>query len=324
MSALIVPTVDSVRLTWLLDVLMLQAKHVLCVGDTGTGKTVMLQDKLLNSLDASTYQPIMVTFSARTSAAATQEAIDSKLSRRRKGVFGPTLGQRFVIFVDDLNMPAKEQYGAQPPIELLRQWMDHRGWYDCKDKEKSFMEIVDVQYVAAMGLPGGGRTFISQRYLRHFNVLGFVSFSQESLRHIFENTVTWSVRRHNAAVKAAVPAIVNATVSLYQAVVANFLPTPTKSVYTFNLRDISRVFLGMHQAPPASTPTLDVYHRLWAHECCRVFHDRLMGDADRAKFVTLLVDVVRRDSARARALSLAVFMTLSAPHGNRTQHGVLP
>ena len=35
--------------------------------------------------------------------------------------------------------------------------MDHRGWYDRIDKERSFKKIEDIIFVSAMGPPGGGR-----------------------------------------------------------------------------------------------------------------------------------------------------------------------
>lgn len=57
-----------------------------------------------------------------------QNAIESRLEKLKKGVYVPTGGKTIITFMDDFNMPAREKYGAQPPLELIRQWLDYGFW----------------------------------------------------------------------------------------------------------------------------------------------------------------------------------------------------
>ncbi|KAL8221722.1 UNVERIFIED_CONTAM: hypothetical protein K2H54_074415 [Gekko kuhli] len=50
--------------------------------------------------------------------------------RRKKKACRAPLGKRAFVFVDDLNMLAKENDGTQPPIELPQQWIDHSYRFD--------------------------------------------------------------------------------------------------------------------------------------------------------------------------------------------------
>ncbi|XP_035886761.1 dynein heavy chain 1, axonemal isoform X2 [Phyllostomus discolor] len=295
---IIVPTMDTVQMSYLLGMLLTNHKPVLCIGPTGTGKTLTIADKLLKNLPLE-YISHFLTFSARTSANQTQDLIDSKLDKRRKGVFGPPLGRNFIFFIDDLNMPALETYGAQPPIELLRQWMDHGGWYDRKIIG-AFKKLVDINFVCAMGPPGGGRNAITPRLTRHFNYLSFVEMDEVSKKRIFSTILrSWmdgllGEKSYRDPVPGApniahfTDPLVEATIMVYSIITSQLLPTPAKSHYTFNLRDLSKVFQGMLMADPAKVEDKVQLLRLWYHENCRVFRDRLVNEEDRSWFDKLL------------------------------------
>lgn len=72
----------------------------------------------------------------------------------------------------------------------------------------------------------------------------------------------------------------------------NLLPTPSKSHYLFNLRDISKIFQGVSQGSSKLIEDKIGFVRIWSHECMRVFGDRLTNDDDRSWFSTMLSEKV--------------------------------
>ena len=66
------------------------------------------------------------------------------------------------------------------------------------------------------------------------------------------------------------------------------MPTPAKSHYIFNMRDISKVFQGLYLANKNFCESKEQIIKLWGHEILRVFYDRLVDDEDQKKFKKLL------------------------------------
>ena len=294
---IVVTTIDTIRYRYIFDVLATHGKHVLFGGPTGTGKTVYIKQSL-DAMDKDKWTNIQSTFSAQTNANQIQDIIDNKLDKRKKGVFGPKQGTRAVVFIDDLNMPMLEEYGAQPPIEIIRQWLDHGGWYD--REELTMRKLVDIQFCAAMGPPGGGRNPVTPRMLRHFNQISICDFDDNSLRRVYTAITDWWCRRASVPKDVALKLpgkLVEATLEIYNTIKRELLPTPMKSHYTYNMRDISKVWQGVSMIGEAPQNQLELI-RLWSHETLRVFHDRLVNDEDRMWFFEFLKQMVDRHTGQ--------------------------
>lgn len=118
-SELIIPTVETARQSFFLKTYLDHEIPMLFVGPTGTGKSAITNNFLLH-LPKNIYLPNCLNFSARTSAYQTQDIIMSKLDRRRKGLFGPPIGKKAVVFVGKAQAwmpPGSSPLGCQSTLQ---------------------------------------------------------------------------------------------------------------------------------------------------------------------------------------------------------------
>ena len=72
------------------------------------------------------------------------------MEKRTKDTYGPPMGKRLLVFMDDMNMPQVDEYGTQQPIALLKLLLERGGMYD-RGKELNLKNFRDIGFVAAMG-----------------------------------------------------------------------------------------------------------------------------------------------------------------------------
>ncbi|XP_053136194.1 dynein axonemal heavy chain 10 [Hemicordylus capensis] len=276
---ILVPTVDTTRTTWLLGQ-MVKIKHpVVLVGESGTSKTATTQN-FLKKLNPDINLLLIINFSSRTTSMDIQRNLEANVEKRTKETYGPPMGKRLLVFMDDMNMPRVDEYGTQQPIALLKLLLEKGALYD-RGKEMTCKFLRDLGFMAAMGKAGGGRNEVDPRFISLFSVFNVPFPSEVSLHLIYASILRGHLAVFHESIAAIADNLTTCTLALYEMIVRDLPPTPSKFHYIFNLRDLSRVYNGLVQTTPDRFQAVSQMVRVWRNECLRVFHDRLINETDK-------------------------------------------
>jgi dynein heavy chain len=256
-SNLLVPTMDSTRACYNCQHLHKQRKAVCMVGGEGTAKTSTAL-MFFRSLDPAEMLVKRVNFSSATTPFMCQSTIEVELEKRGGRNFGPPGGKAMTIFMDDLSMPEVNTWGDQPTLEMVRLIVEFGGFcFLDKDKRGDFKVCEDLQFMAAMQHPGGGKNDIPNRLKRNFYIFNMVLPSITSINDIYGQMLhgRFPDKKFPEETLKVVNKLTATTIALWKTMKDRMLPTPAKFHYIFNLRELSRVFQGIMLTPTETIRT---------------------------------------------------------------------
>ena len=136
---------------------------------------------------------------------------------------------------------------------------------------------------AACMNPKSGSFYVDLRTTRHFSQFMLGVPEKDILLTIYQQMMVQHFQPFDNQCVNVAPKLVSATVAVFTGIALSpqFAPTASKFHYQFNMRDVAKIVQNLMLAQPSSYKgnALGLV-RMWAHECHRVWLDRLLFDED--------------------------------------------
>merc|ERR1719230_2330493 len=181
MGEVTVPTSETVSLSFIMGNLMQVNHPVMLIGLAGCGKTQSCNG-LLKSLKPDVFTYFAMNMSFYTDSTLLQTMMEIPLEKKAGKLYAPPGKLQMIYFIDDLNMPALDNYNTQSGIELMKQKQDYNHWYD--RVKITVKDIGNTQYLCCMN-PTAGSFIVNQRLQRHFWTCAVPFPEQAALQTIY-------------------------------------------------------------------------------------------------------------------------------------------
>ncbi|KAI8810266.1 dynein heavy chain [Cladochytrium replicatum] len=276
----VIPTIDTVRHEEILHSWLSEHKPLILCGPPGSGKTMTLFSVLRSLPD---FEVVGLNFSSATTPELILKTFEQYCEYRKTPngvVLAPqTMNRWLVVFCDEINLPATDKYGTQRVVSFLRQLVEHGGYWRTSDK--AWVRLERMQFVGACNPPTDpGRVPMSHRFLRHSPLIMVDYPGELSLMQIYSTfSRAMLMLVHN--LRGHAEALTSAMVEFYIMSQKRFTPD-IQAHYIYSPRELTRWVRGIYEAiKPMESLNLEDLVRIWAHECLRLFQDRLVTEEER-------------------------------------------
>ncbi|XP_078035556.1 dynein beta chain, ciliary-like isoform X7 [Augochlora pura] len=326
LQSTLVPTGDTSYLHFFLDILIKKKVPVMLIGAAGSGKSVIVAEKLGSLPDD--YSIANVPLNYYTTSEMLQRSMEKYLEKKTGRNYGPPGMKKLIYFIDDMNMPEVDTYGTVQPHTLIRQHIDYTHWYD--RLKLSLKEIHNTQYVSCMN-PTAGSFTINPRLQRHFAVFAVSFPSEDNLIRIYsqilEQHITNPFNKFNPSLANNTEPLMSAALFCHNKISSTFLPTAVKFHYVFNLRDLSNIFQELDETTIFTEPII------FCHFAEGIGEPKYMPIKDWPQLTKLLDEALHNYNDLVAAMNLILFedamyqvcqinRILESPRGNALLVGV--